>query len=48
MEKENVLNKSMRDYSKQIDILQIILNLYGSITCANIFSTNFNKSIWSK
>ena len=25
MEKENVLNKSMRDYSKQIDILQIIL-----------------------
>lgn len=25
MEKENVLNKAMRDYSKQIDILQIIL-----------------------
>ena len=25
MEKENVLNKSMRDYSKQIDILQMIL-----------------------
>ena len=25
MEKENVLNKVMRDYSKQIDILQIIL-----------------------
>lgn len=25
MERENVLNKAMRDYSKQIDILQIIL-----------------------
>ena len=31
MERESVLNKAMRDYSKQIDILQIILICIGAL-----------------
>lgn len=43
MEKENVLNKSMRDYSKQIDIMQIILICIGALVVPTFLAMALNK-----
>ncbi len=43
MERENVLNKSMRDYSKQIDIMQIILICIGALIVPTFLASLLTK-----
>lgn len=43
MERENVLNKSMRDYSKQIDIMQIILICIGALLVPTFLASLLTK-----
>ncbi len=43
MERENVLNKNMRDYSKQIDIMQIILICIGALIVPTFLASFFTK-----
>ena len=45
MERENVLNKSMRDYSKQIDIMQIILICIGALIVPTFLASLLTKVI---
>ena len=43
MERENVLNKNMRDYSKQIDITQIILICIGALIVPTFLASLLTK-----
>jgi len=44
MERENVLNKNMRDYSKQIDITQIILICIGALIVPTFLASLLTKA----
>lgn len=43
MERESILNKSMRDYSKQIDIMQIILICIGALIVPTFLASLLTK-----
>lgn len=43
MERESVLNKSMRDYSKQIDIMQMILICIGALIVPTFLASLLTK-----
>lgn len=43
MERESILNKSMRDYSKQIDIMQIILICIGALIVPTFLASILTK-----
>lgn len=43
MERESILNKSMRDYSKQMDILQIVLICIGALIVPTFLASLLTK-----
>lgn len=43
MERENVLNKSIRDYSKQMDIIQIVLICIGALIVPTFLASLLTK-----